>query len=140
SISCPRSASSRSTCATNVPRSGASGPGYICATSRMRTGTAYAGPARGSGCGGAPDGLDDEVGAALEEQLEQPLRAEQAGGAPEQREQPCLVEACRPGSLHRRAAPGRDLPARAELPGRIQPLAVVADREELAAVAQLLHL
>ena len=35
---------------------------------------------------------------------------------------------------------GRDLAARPELPGRVQPLAVVADGEQLAAVAQLLHL
>src|SRR3982751_6107017 len=34
--------SARSTCATNVPRSGASGPGYICETTRIRTCAAYA--------------------------------------------------------------------------------------------------
>src|SRR6266576_4900951 len=33
--------SSRSTCATKVPRSGAVGPGYICETSRIRTQRAY---------------------------------------------------------------------------------------------------
>src|SRR5262249_15805135 len=33
----PRATSARSTCATNVPRSGASGPGYICETTRIRT-------------------------------------------------------------------------------------------------------
>src|SRR5205085_3821114 len=43
SSSCPRATSSRSSCATNGPRSGASGPGYICETSRMRTAPAYAG-------------------------------------------------------------------------------------------------
>ena len=35
--SCPRAARPASSSATNVPRSGASGPGYICETSRMRT-------------------------------------------------------------------------------------------------------
>src|SRR5207248_6149054 len=35
-ISCPRAVSARSTCATKLPRSGSSGPGYICETSRIR--------------------------------------------------------------------------------------------------------
>src|SRR5581483_11840493 len=38
SSSCPRATSSRSSTATKTPRSGSSGPGYICETSRIRTG------------------------------------------------------------------------------------------------------
>src|SRR5207302_6706749 len=37
SISCPRSRSACSSCATNEPRSGSDGPGYICETRRIRT-------------------------------------------------------------------------------------------------------
>ena len=37
STSCPRSRSARSCCATNEPRSGSSGPGYICETTRIFT-------------------------------------------------------------------------------------------------------
>src|ERR671930_2771141 len=36
SMSCPCAASSRSRFATKTPRSGSSGPGYICETSRIR--------------------------------------------------------------------------------------------------------
>jgi len=59
----------------------------------MRTGPAYAGPTRGSGRRGAAHGVDDEVGAALEEQIEQPLRSQQAGGTPEQGDEARLVQA-----------------------------------------------
>src|SRR5689334_20858690 len=38
SISCPRSRSASSSWRTNTPRSGSSGPGYICETRRMRNG------------------------------------------------------------------------------------------------------
>ena len=47
----------------------------------------------GSGCGRAANRFDDEVGAALEEQIEQPLRSQQAGGTPEQGDEPRLVQA-----------------------------------------------
>src|SRR6266571_2800542 len=94
----PRATSSRSTCATNVPRSGAAGPGYICETSRMRTGPAYAGPVpraappalRG---GGAANDVDDEVGPAFEEQVEQAPAADEAGGTPKQGDEARLVQA-----------------------------------------------
>jgi hypothetical protein len=56
----------------------------------MRTGPAYAGPARSSCRCGAANGLHDEVGAALEEQIEEPGRSQQACGAPEQRDEPRL--------------------------------------------------
>ena len=39
SISCPAPRSARPPGATNVPRSGSSGPGYICETTRMRIGS-----------------------------------------------------------------------------------------------------
>src|SRR4029077_20516005 len=37
STSCPRASSASSRSRTKTPRSGASGPGYICETSRIRT-------------------------------------------------------------------------------------------------------
>src|SRR5471032_3162509 len=48
SISCPRSRSARSSWATNVPRSGSSGPGYICETSRIRMEKTLSGAVEGA--------------------------------------------------------------------------------------------
>src|SRR5690348_18215575 len=104
----------------------------------MRTEPAYAGPARGSRRCGAADGFHDEVRAALEEQVEQARRAQQTRRPPEQSHEASLVEAHGASGLHRLPHAGRDLAARPELPGRIEPFALILDGEEFAAIAQLL--
>src|SRR5439155_3048015 len=109
-------------------------------TSRMRTGPAYAGPGRRSGRCGVADGVDDEVGPALEEQVEQPTAADEADRAAQQGHEARLVEPDRPRRLDHVADARWDRAARTELPGRVEPFLLAADSEELAVLPQLLDL
>src|SRR6478609_6631965 len=128
----------------------------------MRTGPAYAGPSapegpvfsagrrrlcrrrfqplRGSRRCGVADGVDDEVGAALEEQVEQPTAADEADRAAQHGHEARFVEAGGARRLDGVADARGNRAARAELPGRVEPFLLAAYGEELAVLPQLLDL
>jgi hypothetical protein len=102
----------------------------------MRTGPAYDGLHHR----GSADDVEDEVGAALEEQVEEPPAADEAHRTAEQSDETRLVEPGRAGRLDGLADPGGDRAARPELPRGIEPLVAVANGEQLAEFPQALDL
>src|SRR5436190_1281765 len=113
-----------------------------CAVTTSGARPARAAPAAESALGRCrcANGVDDEVGAALEQEVEQPAPAEQTGRPPQQGDEPRLVEADRAGGLDRLADARRHRAAGTELPDRIEPLSLVVDGDQLAALAETLDL
>jgi hypothetical protein len=90
----------------------------------------------GSSSRGGADRSNDGVGTALEEQIEKAPAADEADASAQKAEQAMLRQPHRARGGNRLADAGRNLPAGAELPGRVRPLTVLRARgEQLAALA-----